>query len=372
MFCSGADALFAPASRLRRRRRSHAAAAAANSLIIAHRVQISDGECVGPGLLTSTSAPLIMNESLVVNQLAKLTEYIVNTAGNTNTKYCLILGLEPVALEEDAAAPEKIGEPVKWDSEEATTSWNASMAAKATAEDKSPKQGGRPGASTPQTAGVSSRVQSQSAFGGAGGGMQGAPSHQSPLVAARSTPIDGLNPYSNRWQIKATVTSKSEMRTFSSAKGDGSVFSLDLTDDSGEIRATAWKECADRLYSSFEVGQTYLISRGQLKMANKKFSSLNNNYEITLSFDTQVSPLSSPFDAAPFARHAIRTPTISPTHRALPRAPSHRLLPSPSRIPPTAHPRFAAAARRSSSARTSPAPSARRRTSASARSATLR
>lgn len=118
--------------------------------------------------------------------------------------------------------------------------------------------------------------------------MQGAPSHQSPLVAARSTPIDGLNPYSNRWQIKATVTSKSEMRTFSSAKGDGSVFSLDLTDDSGEIRATAWKECADRLYSSFEVGQTYLISRGQLKMANKKFSSLNNNYEITLSFDTQV------------------------------------------------------------------------------------
>ena len=72
------------------------------------------------------------------------------------------------------------------------------------------------------------------------------------------------------------MINKSELRTFNSAKGEGSVFSIDLADDSGEIRATAWKEMADRMYAQVEVGQTYLIARGQLKLANKKFSTLNN------------------------------------------------------------------------------------------------
>jgi replication factor A1 len=104
----------------------------------------------------------------------------------------------------------------------------------------------------------------------------------------RSTPIDALNPYTNKWQIKARVTNKSDLRTYSSAKGDGSVFSLDLCDESAEIRATAWRDVADRLYSTLDVGSTYIISRGQLKVANKKFSTLNNNYEITLTFETQI------------------------------------------------------------------------------------
>ena len=37
-----------------------------------------------------------------------------------------------------------------------------------------------------------------------------------------------------------------------------------------------------------QVGNTYLIARGQLKVANKKFSTLNNPYEITLTYDTQI------------------------------------------------------------------------------------
>ena len=110
-----------------------------------------------------------------------------------------------------------------------------------------------------------------------------------PLIAARSVPIDALNPYTNKWQIKARVVNKGEMRTFNSAKGgEGRFFSMDLSDDSGEIRATAWKEVAERLYPMVEAGNTYLIARGQLKVANKKFNSLNNSYEVTLSYDTQL------------------------------------------------------------------------------------
>ena len=246
-----------------------------------HRLELSDGEHKAPALLTSASANLVTSEALVPNQFAILKEYLINTAGGGNTKYALVLGLEPVPLEAGAEAPEKIGEPEKWDSEAANAAFAQTVSAKAASEDASPKQG-RPSATTPQTGNVSSRV-AQSSFGAS----QPQPSSV-PLVAGRSMPIETLNPYSNRWQIMARVVNKSELRTYSSPKGEGSVFSVDLSDDSGEIRATAFKEVADRLWNTFEVGQTYLISRGQLKIANKKFAALNNNYEITLSYDTQV------------------------------------------------------------------------------------
>lgn len=257
------------------------------------KVQISDGEVFGQGILTSASAPLVTSEQLVVNQLAIIKEGHISTI--QSTKFCLILALAPVPFEEGATAPpEKIGTPVKWDSEEGAAVWNA----KAVTVDEGISPKGRPNVTTPQTGGAASRV-APSSF--AGGSSQGAsqPLNQSPLVASKSVPIEALNPYSNRWQIKARVSNKGELRTYNSAKGEGSVFSVDLSDETGEIRATAFKEVADRLYQVMEVGQTYLIARGQLKMANKKFAALNNNYEVTFNFDTQVQlcadePISKP------------------------------------------------------------------------------
>lgn len=43
-------------------------------------------------------------------------------------------------------------------------------------------------------------------------------------------PIKSLNPYSPRFTIKARVTSKSEMREWSNAKGNGRLFHVDLVD----------------------------------------------------------------------------------------------------------------------------------------------
>lgn len=102
-------------------------------------------------------------------------------------------------------------------------------------------------------------------------------------------PIESLNPYSNRWTIKARVISKSELRTYNSAKmGEGKLFSMDICDDSGEMRVTLWREAAERYYDLVEPGKVYLISKGTLRVANKKFSSLNSQYEMSLGYDSVV------------------------------------------------------------------------------------
>lgn len=75
----------------------------------------------------------------------------------------------------------------------------------------------------------------------------------------RTHPIVGLSPYQNKWVIKARVTSKSPVRSWSNARGEGKLFSIDLTDESGEIRATAFKEQCDKFYDMLEVNQISFI-----------------------------------------------------------------------------------------------------------------
>ncbi|TMW44462.1 hypothetical protein DOY81_010461 [Sarcophaga bullata] len=73
------------------------------------------------------------------------------------------------------------------------------------------------------------------------------------LNAGLTHPIASLSPYQNKWVIKARVMSKSSIRTWSNAKGEGKLFSVDLMDDSGEIRATAFREQCDKYYEFMEV-----------------------------------------------------------------------------------------------------------------------
>ncbi|CAH2096286.1 unnamed protein product [Euphydryas editha] len=102
-------------------------------------------------------------------------------------------------------------------------------------------------------------------------------------------PIASLSPYQNKWVIKARVMNKSAIRTWSNAKGEGKLFSMDLCDDSGEIRATAFRNECEKFYDMIQVDKVYYISRCQLKTANKQFSTLKNDYEMTFNSDTVVS-----------------------------------------------------------------------------------
>lgn len=106
----------------------------------------------------------------------------------------------------------------------------------------------------------------------------------------RIHPIASLNPYQNRWVIRARVFNKTPIRTWSNARGEGKLFSMDLIDESGEIRATAFKQQCDKFYDLIEVNNVYYISRCTLKTANKKFTSITHDYEMTFTDETQVIP----------------------------------------------------------------------------------
>ncbi|KAL5477258.1 hypothetical protein EMCRGX_G024027 [Ephydatia muelleri] len=111
----------------------------------------------------------------------------------------------------------------------------------------------------------------------------------SPSLSQRNIfPIESLNPYQDRWTIRVRVTSKPSMRTWSNSKGEGRVFNVDLVDESGEIRACGFNEVADKFLNVFEMNKVYYISKGKLKPANKKFSSIKNDYELTLGQETVV------------------------------------------------------------------------------------
>ncbi|KAG0651899.1 Single-stranded DNA-binding p68 subunit [Hyphodiscus hymeniophilus] len=102
-------------------------------------------------------------------------------------------------------------------------------------------------------------------------------------------PIEGLSPYAHKWTIKARVTQKSDMKTWHKASGEGKLFSVNLLDESGEIRGTAFGDQADTLIETFQEGSVYYItSPCKVQLAKKQFSNLPNDYELVFERDTVV------------------------------------------------------------------------------------
>jgi replication factor A1 len=108
----------------------------------------------------------------------------------------------------------------------------------------------------------------------------------------RLSDIHSLNPYAGgRWTIKARVTSRAPIKNWTNARGQGKLFSVDLLDaKGGEIRGTMFNDAVDKFYEILRPGNVFYFSGGKIKMANRKFSSVNNDYEITFDQHSEITP----------------------------------------------------------------------------------
>lgn len=121
--------------------------------------------------------------------------------------------------------------------------------------------------------------------------QQPLPSRSSQSRSGHGTiyPIEALSPYAHKWTIKARCTSKSEIRTWHNKNGEGRLFTVNLLDESGEIRATGFKEQCDAFHNVFHEGGVYYISAPcRVQLAKKQFSNLSNDYELTFEIGTIV------------------------------------------------------------------------------------
>ncbi|GJQ76792.1 hypothetical protein Trydic_g15003 [Trypoxylus dichotomus] len=246
-----------------------------------YRILLSDGKhCISFAMFTTQINQKVESGDLPVFSVIKLVRYITSVISNTDKsdkRVLVILDLEILASGDKVG--HKIGDPEQLPDDEIST--------------KSNKQG---------NVSYSASHQAKASNGHASG-----ISMNQSLNEQITHPIASLTPYQNKWTIKARISNKSNIRTWSNSRGEGKLFSMDLVDESGEIRATAFRDLVDKFYDYIEVDKVYYISKCQLKPANKQFSTLKNDYEMTLTNDTIIQLCEDEVDSIPQTQYNFTT-----------------------------------------------------------------
>jgi len=90
--------------------------------------------------------------------------------------------------------------------------------------------------------------------------------------------------------MQAQVENKSEIRHWQNSRGSSSLFSVELLDASGvNVEEIFFQDAIDKFYEVLQVGQTYSLSDGKLKAANKQYNTCKSNLEITFGADADIS-----------------------------------------------------------------------------------
>ncbi|KAL0925828.1 hypothetical protein M5K25_004198 [Dendrobium thyrsiflorum] len=97
-----------------------------------------------------------------------------------------------------------------------------------------------------------------------------------------STLIKNLTLHQRYWTIIVVLTEMDTVRNFKS--GQGKIQKLTFMDNEGsQIYGIMFNEIIDKFHDILEIGQTYVISNGQIKDINKTFYNVHEKFEIILN-----------------------------------------------------------------------------------------
>ncbi|KAL8434885.1 hypothetical protein ACSSS7_002851 [Eimeria intestinalis] len=103
------------------------------------------------------------------------------------------------------------------------------------------------------------------------------------------TALADLHLYSHHWEVLARVSYKSPVRGFANAKGESSLFTVNLIDaQATEIRATFFGRAVSLWYPRLHVGRVYTFGGGVLQRANRVHNPLPHEVEIKFDATAQI------------------------------------------------------------------------------------
>ncbi|KAI9592047.1 hypothetical protein BDF19DRAFT_452987 [Syncephalis fuscata] len=242
-----------------------------------YRLIISDGTLYMQAMLSTQLNDIITSDQLVKNSIIRLDKYSCNAV--QNRRIVIVLLTSVVGIADRIGNPTSI-EPIP---NTATTTGTTSASAPSNAPTApAPKPYNAAPTATATT--NASRPNNPTSYTNNTNTSSGS----RPGEPADLHPISSVNPYQNRWTIRARVLTKSDIRTWKNARGEGKLFNVTFLDDSGEIRATAFRDQVDQFYPMLEENKVYYVSNARVNIAKQQFSTVQNSYELTFESGTQI------------------------------------------------------------------------------------
>lgn len=105
------------------------------------------------------------------------------------------------------------------------------------------------------------------------------------------TPIKSLSPLNSDWIIKARVSKKCPVKEWNNNRGSGKLLNIELIDRHGtQIQATFFNKAVDQFEPMIQQDKVYVFCKGTVKVANQKFTSIKNDYCLTFSHLSDITP----------------------------------------------------------------------------------